>query len=228
MDERTRKELESYSRGAEKYKINTPARFKWYGYTKEEINEHHIDIVNLIPSHVRSVLEIGCGDGQLAEMIVNNRKDIIYNGFDIVPKNVADARRRLENQNFYVGNYWTELNKPVHWDFVISMGVLFSTTDQKYVPLLFDLLNNASPKGFVVLSLRGSWGIPMKILEEKMKHAIVSSIGLKRYYYRGERDFLPQNLVKRNHPFFIWRENVIRKELQIPETLLFQKTGVLF
>ena len=220
MDKKTRKEFESYSRGAEKYSENSPARFKWYGYTEEEMFQHYDSLSNLIPPNVKSILEVGCGSGIMAEMISKKRPDILYRGFDIVPENIEGAKRHYPSLNFHVGNYWNELNGTIDWDFLISCGVLFSTTDQEFVSLLFDLMNATSQKGFTVMSLRGSWGISMPLLESKMTNAIENSTGVSKYYFRGKRDFLNQPLIRRNHPFFLWRENTSVKRPEIPEVLL--------
>jgi len=221
MDEKTKKEFESYSRGANKYNENSPARFKWYKYTEEEMIQHYCALSDLISPDAKSILEIGCGSGGLAEIILQKRPDISYRGFDIVPKNIEDAKLRCPSLNFHVGNYWDELNKSVNWDFIVSCGVLFSTTDPKYVPILFDLMDSVSEKGFVVMALRFSTqGITSKTLEEKMQAAIKTSTGQIKYYYKGKRAFLNQPLIRRNHPFFLWRDGTTARKPKIPEILL--------
>jgi len=230
MDEKTKKEFESYSRGAEKYNEKSPARFKWYGYTEDEMFQHYWALSDLIPPNAKSILEIGCGGGALAEIILQKRPDIKYRGFDIVQKNIDDAKLQCPSLNFHVGNYWDELNKDTNWDFLISCGVLFSTTDPKYVSLLFDLMDSVSKKGFVVMALRFStMGITSKMLDEKMQAAIKTSIDLDKYYYKGKREFLNQPLIRRNHPFFLWREGTTAKKPKIPEILLspLDKEGLI-
>jgi len=230
LDIKTKKEMESYGRGALKYNKNSPARFKWYGYTEEEIILHYNALINLINPSIKNILEVGCGSGQLAEILLKRKPDLNYQGFDIVPKNIEDAQsRKIKNAVFYIDNYWKVLDKIEECEFIISCGVLFSTTDPKYVSLLFDLLNSVSKKGFVVMSLRfTTQGISSKLLEKKMLSAIELSINPTKYYFKGKRDFLNQPLIRRNHPFFIWREGTNAKKPKIPSLLTSDKRSLLF
>lgn len=225
----TEKEFKSFKRAAMKYEKNSPIRFQWYGYTEEEMDLHYEALTDLIPSFVRSVLEVGCGSGRLAEILLKKR-NVEYHGFDIVPENIEAAiDRKIGGAYFYVGNYWDELNKIKDCEFVISCGTLFSTTDPKYVSLLFDLLNSVSKKGFIVMALRFTTkGISSKILNDKMLMAIESSVGLRKYYYKGKRDFLNQPLIRRNHPFYIWRDDITAIKPEIPDFLISERRGILF
>lgn len=222
--------MKAYGRGAEKYDKNIPARFKWYGYTEEEMILHYDALTDLVNPNTKSILEVGCGSGQLAEILLRKRPDIKYKGFDIVPKNIEDAKtRNIKNAEFYVGNYWIELNKIEKYEFLISCGGLFSTTAPKYVPLLFDLMDYVAEKGFVVMALRFSTqGISSKVLEEKFLEALKRSENVTKYYYKGKRDFLKQPLIRRNHPFYLWREKTNRDKPSIPDVLISKSRGFIF
>jgi SAM-dependent methyltransferase len=224
LDNKTLHELRSFSNAAARHKDgkDTVKRFLWYGFTSGEIEEFNWEIANLIPSNVKSILEVGCGIGNFAGMIKGIHPSIKYTGFDFVPQNVDDARQRCPNTDFFVGNYWEVLSRPTSWDFIVSVGTLFSTTDQKYVPLLFDLLNSSAPKGFICLALRGRWGdgIKMGVLQGKMDQAITQSNNVSGFYYRGKRDFLRKELVKSNRPFYLFRDGIEINKPAIPEELI--------
>ncbi|HJS87960.1 MAG TPA: methyltransferase domain-containing protein [Acetobacteraceae bacterium] len=54
-------------------------------------------------SGAKSVLEVGCGSGLFAELLVRNTA-IAYRGFDFSPAGVALARARVKQAEFFVGN----------------------------------------------------------------------------------------------------------------------------
>ncbi len=55
------------------------------------------------PSGARTVLEVGCGSGLFAELLVRDT-EIAYRGFDFSPAGVAHARARVPQADFFVGN----------------------------------------------------------------------------------------------------------------------------
>ncbi len=57
----------------------------------------------VLASGATSVLEVGCGSGLLAELLIRNAA-ITYRGFDFSPAGVALARARVPRADFFVGN----------------------------------------------------------------------------------------------------------------------------
>jgi len=100
--------------------IEAPANFYNDAYSStQEYVQHYtnsryyfvwtvlLDRILRIRSDVR-VLEIGCGPGQLAEMLIDNRI-ASYHGFDFSSKAVDMARKKeLANASFHVGDAYTE------------------------------------------------------------------------------------------------------------------------
>jgi len=201
----------SYANSAKKYAGDDPRRFQWYGFTKEQLAAIQQDTVNLIPKNVKTVLEVGCGVGFLAELIRTQRPDIHYRGFDIVQQNVQEAQERNPGLDIFQGNYWKVLADytPGDWEFVISVGVLFTTTDPEHRELLLTLLDRSSPKGFISLCLGGSWGLSSAQKADFFGRSLSNSVGETFAYYKGKRAFYPQNVITYQHPFILFREGVI-------------------
>lgn len=223
MDDYTKKDFLTFQRAAKKYPPDHPLRLAWYGQTTEELKQIYEGLADLIPSNVKNVLEPGVGCGGLAEAVMRKRPEIIYQGFDIIPDNIDFCKKVLPNISLWVDNYWNVMNQPNRdWDFIISYGVLFSCTDLEYRPLLFDLLDAVSPKGFIVAALRGDsprGGISNEVLEEKMEKCLDNSIGLNKYYYKGKRDYLPSSLLKWQHLFYVFREGTKAEMPDVPKIL---------
>jgi hypothetical protein len=223
MDEYAQKKLTSYTKSALKYKnSNHPLRLKWFGQTKEEMAQLYKEIANLIPSHIKSILEPSIGCGHLAKAILKIHPNIQYRGFDIVEQNVLDSKKLLPDIDIWNDNYWNVLSQKPTWDFIISNGVLFSCTAKDQRSLLFDLLDAASPKGFLVTCLRGQeLGLSTGFLHEKMQQCINNSIDVIDYYYKGKRDFLSSDVLKWYFTiFFIFREGTKAKMPDVPEELI--------
>ena len=218
------KSRDSYRRSAKKYEDpDDTSRFKWYKYPLSQMEAHWQGLIDLIPDNATSILECGCGAGNLAEMLKAQRPDLDYQGFDIVQANVDAAQARVPDYTFRLGNYWDELNKAPSYDFVLSCGVLFTTTGLEDIELLFDLLNARAEYGFACIALRFSkQGISRAQLDAKMAAAIETSTGVSGYYWKGKRDFLPVEVLNHfNTPFYIHRTSPGAVEVpEIPYRLI--------
>ena len=73
----------------------------------------------------RSVLEIGCGSGQLAHAVYDSGVVDSYCGFDFAPARLAQARRNVPAYRFEVANAFdTDLYETVDYDLVITTEFL--------------------------------------------------------------------------------------------------------
>ena len=71
-----------------------------------------------------SILDVGCGLGDLYEWLKLNDIDIEYSGVDITPAMIDFARKRFPNVNFIEGNgcnAFEDLNK--RFDFILASGI---------------------------------------------------------------------------------------------------------
>lgn len=76
-------------------------------------------------SHNLNILEAGCGEGYLADIITSTLKNVTYTGFDIEDEIVSKARENCKNGNFMLGSIY-ELSsfKNQKFDYVILSEVL--------------------------------------------------------------------------------------------------------
>jgi SAM-dependent methyltransferase len=111
-----------------------------------------------------SVLELGCGDGYLAQLLIQQRLN--YQGLDISPRMVAVARERISSAGgrgrFGVGDAaQLIINEPV--DGVISyMGAFFTFVDEP-LPLLHRLRPFIRKKIILDLNPRGKMSLDRAI-----------------------------------------------------------------
>jgi len=194
---------------------NNLCRYKW-NISENEMDKIDHEIIDLVPKEAK-ILEVGSGDGRLAEKLMNKREDItFYHGIDIVEESLIDARNRnIRDVKIYRANYWDILSEDGEWNFVISQGVLFSCTNPEYKGLLMDLLDNTSDKGFIVLSV-----ISLKPRVAMLEKSLENSVNVSEYYLKGPRKRFnfPENLY--NHPFWIIREGIKNKNVPIIPDIL--------
>ena len=213
------KEIQHYNR-FNRLANTTKDPLKRFGWDAGNTTLSHLDnfddnIICLVPNGAK-ILEVGCGDGRLAEKIITRRPDIkFYQAFDIILENIIEAKKRKLPVNFYRGNCWNELSKDGDWDFVISQGVLFSHTNHEYKNLLMDLLHNTAERGFIVVSITF-----IKPGIKQLKQILDKSINVKEYHLTGEKDTFDLPAKWFNHPFWIIRDGIKQKSIpKIPDIL---------
>ncbi len=73
----------------------------------------------------KSVLDIGCGFGELGKFLLKKYKNVDYTGIDIVPEFIENAKSMVPGGNFFVADFMKDnLNGP--YDAVVASGVLNS------------------------------------------------------------------------------------------------------
>ena len=69
-----------------------------------------------------SLLDVGCGYGHLADLILRKNMGIEYSGVDVVPEMIRDARKRLPQFNFYNADFLdAEISD---YDYLVCNGIL--------------------------------------------------------------------------------------------------------
>lgn len=97
-------------------------------YTESIYYEMWSAIVRRVPQGA-AILEIGCGPGQLAEF-VNDQRAVRYAGFDFSPAAIAMAQARNPRLTFHVANaFETDLLDREDYDLVICTEVLEHLND---------------------------------------------------------------------------------------------------
>ncbi len=108
-------------------------------------------------SHARSVLDLGCGPGEITCELARRRPDVIFTGIDHSDVGIATARRhaarlRLENVVFETGDI--ERYEPrTHVDLVMMFDAFHHVLD----PRAFVERLRRSTRGFFLIEPAGTW-----------------------------------------------------------------------
>ncbi len=113
-------ELEIYQHGLENYG-ESPLALHWTDYKSMAIRFKYL-VANLDISD-RTILDAGCGMGDLLPYLYAKADKFKYHGVDINPGFVKIARKRYEGHQFEEGNPFNGKYKG-RYDLVISSGVM--------------------------------------------------------------------------------------------------------
>jgi len=205
-------------------------RYDWArtGHSKVEVESIWDEVVAKVPAGATKVLEIGSGSGEFYQKLIAARPGIEYLGIDLVPQNVEDARTLVGDDPalFEVSTAWdTLMRDDADWDFVVSVHAAFSYTDPKYNPLLLQLLDAKSPKGFIVVADPAPFRAVL--LANGMAPVLANSTNVAESYYEGARGFLADGLLKGLHPFYVHRDATSTEVPAVPAKLCRVKSGGL-
>ncbi|MBN1168314.1 class I SAM-dependent methyltransferase [Candidatus Woesebacteria bacterium] len=76
----------------------------------------------------KSVLDVGCGFGEMARFLTKRYSEVKYTGVDIVPEFINVAREKYPDLRFEVGDYFYDpMNEK--FDIVIASGTLNSNVE---------------------------------------------------------------------------------------------------
>jgi SAM-dependent methyltransferase len=173
------------------------------GFSQAEMDAIYAEVIAKIPAGVTRVLDLGCGDGRFGNALTTARPTIEYRGVDLVPSNIERAQSNYASLDFVPGNLWEYLSSaPVDWDFVVSIGCLFSATEDE--ERLFELLDAKASKGFIVLAEPSR--LDDATLATRMATISAASTTEVASYATGARDFLLDATLKGIlRPFYIQR-----------------------
>lgn len=73
----------------------------------------------------KSVLDIGCGFGELGKFLLKRYEGVKYTGIDITPEFIETAKKEIPNGSFFVADLFKDKIEG-HYDIVIASGVLNS------------------------------------------------------------------------------------------------------
>jgi len=205
-------------------------RFNWEskaddgsdGFTQAEMDAIYAEVIGKIPAGVTRVLEIGCGDGRFGDALKTALPAVGYRGVDIVPDNIESARANYPTLDFVAGNAWEYLSAAtVDWDFVVSLGCLFSCTEDH--ERMFTILDSKAGKGFVILADPNLVGDAL--LTEQMGLVSAASSGEVDSYVTGARAFLEDATLKGIlRPFHIHRTGTTTQPASLETSLCVIET----
>ena len=110
----------SYQKSYKKYGID-PKALKWH--SEKAAKQRYEQIVADIDFNNKSILDVGCGFGDIVPYIVKKTGIITYTGIDLVPEFVKEAKKIHSKHTFLVGDYFKQpLEKK--FDIVVCCGAL--------------------------------------------------------------------------------------------------------
>ncbi len=123
MFESSKEVLKSYKRSFKKYGHSTKS-LHWM--TPEAARLRYRELLVDINLEGKSILDVGCGFGDILPFISDNANKFDYVGIDLVPDFVNIARSKHPKYSFLVGDYF---KKPLakKFDVVVCSGALNSS-----------------------------------------------------------------------------------------------------
>jgi tRNA (cmo5U34)-methyltransferase len=105
-------------------------------------------LVELLPSRLRRVLDVGCGDGRLIGLVRDAREGVDAVGIDFSEPMLAAARERFEGQAWFVEHNLTEpLPELGTFDAVVSGFAIHHLPDKRKRALYAELFELLEPGG---------------------------------------------------------------------------------
>ncbi len=110
----------NYQKTFRKYGVG-PRALRWH--SKKAATQRYEQIVADIDFEGKSILDVGCGFGDIIPYISAKAKKFEYLGIDITPEFIREAKKLYPGHKFIVGDYF---NKPPkeNFDVVICSGAL--------------------------------------------------------------------------------------------------------
>jgi len=121
------------SRTSEQIKRQYQAKFRRYGFDSRSLNWKRLgashqrfrQIWAEIDFNGKSVLDVGCGFGEMAKFLRKRYQGVTYTGVDIVSEFIDETKRLYPFYKFEVRNYFDN-PLPEKFDVVMASGVLNS------------------------------------------------------------------------------------------------------
>lgn len=141
------KSLNIYKQKFKKFGID-PKALQWK--TKGAAHQRFRQFWAEIDFNDKSVLDVGCGFGEMGHFLTKRYKNVKYKGIDIMPEFIENGRKIYPRLSLDVGDYFSR-PKPEKYDVVICSGALNSNFGkakdnlkfrQKAVKTMFDHTTN--------------------------------------------------------------------------------------
>ena len=110
----------NYQKTFRKYGVG-PRALRWH--SKKAATQRYEQIVADIDFEGKSILDVGCGFGDIIPYISAKAKKFEYLGIDITPEFIREAKKLYLGHKFIVGNYFAKPLKE-NFDIIICSGAL--------------------------------------------------------------------------------------------------------
>lgn len=119
MNRNDQKRLTDFYKKAFEQYGNDPRSVHWGDEHNQEIRFEMLN--NIAKLNNKSILDVGCGLGDMYKFFISRSIPVEYYGIDIVPAFIDRARERFPDAKFFCGDAET-LDK--EYDYIIASGVL--------------------------------------------------------------------------------------------------------
>lgn len=111
---------EEYRRSQQKYQGGVQA-LRWHSYRSAAAR--YREVVADLDFEGRSILDVGCGYGNLIPYITAKATDFTYTGIDLMEEFTEEAARRYPDHTFVTGDYFQQ-PLPDKFDLIVCCGAL--------------------------------------------------------------------------------------------------------
>tara|TARA_Y100001980_G_C14555302_1_gene343549 strand:+ start:1683 stop:2330 length:648 start_codon:yes stop_codon:yes gene_type:complete len=162
--------------------------YKKYGYSDNSIGwgknrkilRYHI-LCSKFNLNNRSILDFGCGFGDLSEYLSNHYSDFKYIGIDINENFINEAKKQYPEVNFFNKNIFEDKIKYTY-DYVVSSGVHNTKIENNFsfIERTIDIFDKISDCGFAMNFLSKNvdymeenlyYADPTKVVQLAMKYS---------------------------------------------------------
>lgn len=109
-----------------------------------------------------TILDVGCGYGDLYRWLLNNNYNVNYTGIDIIPKFIQYCKKTYNPSLFFTDNFFS-YKKTHDWIFGSGLFCLKRNNWKQYVKTSIDHFYNFSNKGVIINFLRNPKQINTKM-----------------------------------------------------------------
>lgn len=171
-----KKKVKSYQKAFKKYKVHPKSLF-WA--TEKAAKQRYEQLVADLDLEAKTVLDVGCGFGDIIPFLSHKAKKFYYTGVDIVPEFIQAAQKKYPKHRFLQKDYF---NNPLKekFDLIISSGTLNSNFQNPYrfrkkaIKIMFD---HAREK--IAFNMAGSFPQPEN--KEKYRVYYANSLIILKY-----------------------------------------------
>lgn len=120
-----------------KHGRNNPRSLNWNSEYSQKMRFPILSQVSTL-EHC-TILDVGCGLGDLYEYLFKTVKTFHYSGIDIVPEMVDEAKKRFPGVDFRVFDFSKDMNVNETFDYVLSSGALsykIENSKKKYFAMI--------------------------------------------------------------------------------------------
>ncbi len=121
------KKVRSYTRSLLKYHGGIRS-LQWKNY--KSAATRFTQLVGDFPLHNKTILDVGCGLGDLIPFISSESLDFTYTGIDLMPPFIEEAKRRYPEHTFEIRDFFASPSG--EFDVIFCSGVLNGRIDNPF------------------------------------------------------------------------------------------------